>query len=240
MFFNIEFHPPYMTPEDLLRIEPQVLAKLILHKRERISQSLPGIIEAVATEKATAEKLARQSRDKKEDLEPKFNNLIKERSQVIDLISESIHLEELSKDESSELTQILSITQSSDTTSEEFLRQIEKLSERCLKYNIDIAKLSDYNISIKANIALSDISEDYQNAKNNWNENESHRRRLESKFTKLSTSLKDCETSREYWGEKINSNFDELLVDANRVASGGPSSRQLSRNRKQTNAKRRG
>jgi len=240
MFFNIEFHPPYMTPEDLLRIEPQVLAKLILHKRERISQSLPGIIEAVATEKATAEKLARQSRDKKEDLEPKFNNLIKERSQVIDLISESIHLEELSKDESSELTQILSITQSSDTTSEEFLRQIEKLSERCLKYNIDIAKLSDYNISIKANIALSDISEDYQNAKNNWNENESHRRRLESKFTKLSTSLKDCETSKEYWNEKINSNFDELLVDANRVASGGPSSRQLSRNRKQTNAKRRG
>ena len=229
-----------MTPEDLLRIEPQVLAKLILHKRERISQSLPGIIEAVATEKATAEKLARQSRDKKEDLEPKFNNLIKERSQVIDSISESIHLEELSEDESSELTQILSITQSSDTTSEEFLRQIEKLSERCLKYNIDIAKLSDYNISIKANIALSDISEDYQNAKNNWNENESHRRRLESKFTKLSTSLKDCETSREYWGEKINSNFDELLVDANRVASGGPSSRQLSRNRKQTNAKRRG
>ena len=229
-----------MTPEDLLRIEPQVLAKLILHKRERISQSLPGIIEAVATEKATAEKLARQSRDKKEDLEPKFNNLIKERSQVIDLISESIHLEELSKDESSELTQILSITQSSDTTSEEFLRQIEKLSERCLKYNIDIAKLPDYNISIKANIALSEISEDYQNAKNNWNENESHRRRLESKFTKLSTSLKDCETSREYWGEKINSNFDELLVDANRVASGGPSSRQLSRNRKQTNAKRRG
>ncbi len=227
-----------MTPEDLLRIEPQVLAKLILHKRERISQSLPGIIETVATEKATAEKLARQSRDKKEDIEPKFNNLIKERSQVIDLISESIQSEDLSDDESSELTQILSITQSRDTTSEEFFRQIEKLSERCLNYNIDIAKLPGYNISIKANIALSEISEDYENAKNNWNENESHRRRLESKFTKLSTSLKDCETSREYWDEKINSNFDELLVDANRVASGGPSSRQLSRNRKQTTTKR--
>ena len=83
MFFNIEFHHRHMSPEDLLRVEPEVLAKLILHKRERVSQSLPKTIEEVAIEKSTAEKLARQSRARKEEIEPKFNNLVKERQQII-------------------------------------------------------------------------------------------------------------------------------------------------------------
>jgi chromosome segregation ATPase len=117
---------------------------------------------------------------------------------------------------------------------------MEKLAKICTKYDLDIQKLPDYNISIKANSALSELSKDYHVANNNWNENESHRRRLESKFTKLSTNLKDSQAAKNYWEQKINSDFDELLVDANRVASGGPSSRQLSRNRKQTNLKRRG
>lgn len=221
-------------------VKPEVLAKLILHKRERISQSLPEIIESVATEKATAEKLARQSRDKKEDIEPKLKNLIKERKLLIESISQANNLEGLSDDERSEFTRLLSTTKSSDTTAKEFSKLMEKLAEICAKYDLDIQKLPDYNISIKANSALSELSKDYNFANNNWNENESHRRRLESKFTKLSTNLKDSQAAKNYWEQKINSNFDELLVDANRVASGGPSSRQLSRNRKQTNLKRRG
>ncbi len=221
-------------------VKPEVLAKLILHKRERISQSLPEIIESVATEKATAEKLARQSRDKKEDIEPKLKNLIKERNMLIESISQANNLEGLSDDERSEFTRLLSTTKSSDTTAKEFSELMEKLAEICTKYDLDIQKLPDYNISIKANSALSELSKDYNVVNNNWNENESHRRRLESKFTKLSTNLKDSQAAKNYWEQKINSDFDELLVDANRVASGGPSSRQLSRNRKQTNLKRRG
>ena len=90
MFFNIEFHQRHMTPEDLLRVEPKVLAKLILHKRERISHSLPKTIESVAAEKHTAEKLARRSRDIKEEIEPKFNNLLKERNQIVQSISDAV------------------------------------------------------------------------------------------------------------------------------------------------------
>ena len=240
MFFNIEFYRRHMTPEDLLLMKPEVLAKLILHKRERISQSLPKIIESVATEKATAEKLARQSRNKKEDIEPKFNNLAKERNLLVDSISKATNIQNLSDGDRSEFTRLLSITQSSDTTAKEFSQLIEQLAQRCLKYDLEIQKLTDYNISIKANSALNELSTNYDIAKNNWNENESHRRRLESKFTKLTTNLKDSEAAKNYWEEKIKSDFDELLVDANRVASGGLSSRQLSRNRKQTNVKRRG
>tara|TARA_B100001287_G_scaffold261748_1_gene251080 strand:+ start:60 stop:749 length:690 start_codon:yes stop_codon:yes gene_type:complete len=229
-----------MTPEDLLLVKPEVLAKLILHKRERILQSLPEIIESVATEKAIAEKLARQSRDRKEDIEPKFKNLIKERNLLIGSISQANNLESQGDDERSEFTRLLSTIKSSDTTAKEFSKLIEKLTKLCTKFDLDIQKLPDYDISIKANSALSAISKDYHIANNNWNENESHRRRLESKFNKLSTNLKDSEAAKNYWKGKINSDFDDLLVDANRVASGGPSSRQLSRNRKQINIKRRG
>ena len=229
-----------MTPEDLLLVKPEVLAKLILHKRERILQLLPEIIESVATEKAIAEKLARQSRDRKEDVEPKFKNLIKERNLLIESISQANNLKSQGDGERSEFTRLLSTIKSSDTTAKEFSKLIEKLAKLCTKFDLDIQKLPDYDISIKANSALSAISKDYHIANNNWNENESHRRRLESKFNKLSTNLKDSEAAKNYWEGKINSDFDDLLVDANRVASGGPSSRQLSRNRKQINIKRRG
>ena len=98
MFFNIEFYRPYMSPEDLLRVEPEVLAKLILHKRELITQKLPGTIETIAEQKLTAEKLARQSRTKKDDLEPKVNNLIRERQNVVREIKDNIHSDSSNND----------------------------------------------------------------------------------------------------------------------------------------------
>lgn len=228
-----------MTPEDLLRVEPKVLAKLILHKRERISHSLPKTIESVATEKHTAEKLARRSRDTKEEIEPKYNNLLKERNQIIQSISNARLSVDLNKEDNSELSELISAMEAKKTTSDSYLKKLEKITTICSKYDFNIEDLRDYNISVKANQALSELASDYEKAKNDWNENESHRRKLESKFTKLSTNLKDSEKAKEFWLDKIESNFDELLIDAKRVANGGPSSRQISRNRKQTNSARR-
>ena len=228
-----------MTPEDLLRVEPKVLAKLILHKRERISHSLPKTIESVATEKHTAEKLARRSRDTKEEIEPKYNNLLKERNQIIQSISNARLSVDLNKEDNSELSELISAMEAKKTTSDSYLKKLEKITTICSKYDFNIEDLRDYNISVKANQALSELASDYEKAKNDWNENESHRRKLESKFTKLSTNLKDSEKAKEFWLDKIESNFDELLIDAKRVANGGPSSRQISRNRKQTNNARR-
>lgn len=227
-----------MTPEDLLRVEPKVLAKLILHKRERISHSLPKTIESVAAEKHTAEKLARHSRTVKEEIEPKFNNLLKERNQIVQSISNALLSVDLTAEDSSQISELVSGMKSDKATSNNYLKKLEKITNICSSYNLDIEDLEDYNVSVKANQALSELASDYEKAKNDWNENESHRRRLESKFTKLSTNLKDSEKAKEFWLQKIDSNFDELLIDAKRVADGGPSSRQISRNRKQTNSKR--
>ena len=228
-----------MTPEDLLRVEPKVLAKLILHKRERISHSLPKTIESIAAEKHTAENLARRSRNAKEEIEPKFNNLLKERNQVVQSISNAVLSIELTTEDNSEISKLVSGIESDKTTSNHYSKKLEKITNICSKYNLNIENLQNYNTSVKANQALSELTSDYEKAKNDWNENESHRRRLESKFTKLSTNLADSEKAKEFWQQKIDSNFDELLIDAKRVAEGGPSSRQISRNRKQTNSKRR-
>ena len=232
MFFNIEFHPPYMTPEDLLRVEPEVLAKLILHKRERISQSLPEIIESLGEEKHTAENLARKSRSKKEDLEPKVSNLYNERVKVVIELNNKFDTSKFENDEKDRFEKISEQLKSNQTSVENFTKLLSEVIELCSKYEGKIEDLTSYKSSIKANEALLEIIGDFENAKNRWNENESNRRRLESKFTKLSTNLRDSNTSKDYWQEKLNSNFEELLIDAKRVAEGGLSSRQLSRNNK--------
>tara|TARA_B100000424_G_C22901356_1_gene479362 strand:- start:467 stop:1228 length:762 start_codon:yes stop_codon:yes gene_type:complete len=240
MFFNIEFHPPYMTPEDLLRVEPEVLAKLILHKRERISQSLPKIIESIGEEKHTAENLARNSRASKEGLEPKVSNLYNERVKIVTKLNEKFDTNKFEDDERDTFNEISEKLKSNQTSVEHFNKLLSDIIAICSKYDEKIEDLTSYKSSIKANEALSEIIDDFENAKKRWNENESNRRRLESKFTKLSTNLRDSNTSKDYWEEKLNSGFEELLVDAKRVAEGGLSSRQLSRNNKgKINSRRR-
>ena len=92
--------------------------------------------------------------------------------------------------------------------------------------------LNHYESSIKANEALASINEEYTKAKNAWNENETHRRKLESKFTKMSSSLRDSNLAKDFWQEKLNSSLEDLLVDTKRVAEGGKSSRQVLREKR--------
>ncbi len=227
-----------MSPEDLLRIEPEVLAKLILHKRERVSQSLPKTIEEVAIEKSTAEKLARQSRAKKEELEPKFNNLVKERKLIVIEISDILESKKLIGADSG-YTQLIDTLLASDTGADEFNEQLAILMDKCSKDIGEMDKLNQYESSIKANKALVSIQDEYTKVKNSWNENETHRRRLESKFTKMSSNLRESNVAKDFWQNKLNSSLDDLLVDAKRVAEGGKSSRQVLRNKRSLKNNRR-
>ncbi|DAC52475.1 MAG TPA: hypothetical protein HA359_05325, partial [Candidatus Poseidoniaceae archaeon] len=183
-----------MTPEDLLRVEPEVLAKLILHKRERISQSLPKIIESLGEEKHTAENLARKSRAEKEDLEPKVSNLYYERAKVVAELNDKFDTIKFENDEKDRFDEISEKLKSKQTSVENFNKILSEIVELCSKYGGKIEQLTSYKSSMKANDALSEIIDDFENAKNRWNENESNRRRIESKFTKLSTNLRDSNT----------------------------------------------
>lgn len=218
-----------------MAVRTEVLTKLILHKRERITQSLPQLISQTGEEKHTAEKIARKARSNKENLESKITNLKTERKVVTQGFDDDFSSNQLKKEQQLELSQIMEALSIVDTSVEEFNENLEKLSKivESLEPNDKIsAKL---NQSAKANAAFGELNPDYLTSVQEWNEAEGHRRKLESRFTKLSSSLAESKTAAEFWQSRLDDGFDELLIDAKRVADGGPSSRQIHRTNRKKN-----
>ena len=239
MFFNIEFYQRHMTPEDLLRVEPEVLAKLILHKRERIAQKLPELISNTGNEKQTAENFARQARSMKEDIEPKVDNLFAERSAIVEEWSNISDYTNLNANEKMRLNELIDSIESKQIELDKYNSACEEIVELIAKSGHDVSSLTTIDTSRKANEALKEIINEYETANKNWNEYETKRRRLESKYTKLLSNLKEANLARDYWQERLDSGFEDLLIDANRVANGGLSSRQISRSKREINKSRR-
>jgi len=218
-----------------MAVRTEVLTKLILHKRERITQSLPQLISQTGEEKHTAEKIARKARSNKENLESKITNLKTERKVVTQGFDDDFSSNQLKKEQQLELSQIMEALSIVDASVEEFNENLEKLSKivESLEPNDKIsAKL---NQSAKANAAFGELNPDYLTSVQEWNEAEGHRRKLESRFTKLSSSLAESKTAAEFWQSRLDDGFDELLIDAKRVADGGPSSRQIHRTNRKKN-----
>jgi len=234
MFFNIEFYHGGVTPKDLMAVRTEVLTKLILHKRERITQSLPQLISQTGDEKHTAEKMARKARINKENLESKITNLKTERKVVTQVFSDELSSNQLKEEQKLELSQIIEALSIVDTSVQEFNENLDKLSKivKSLANKKISAKL---NQSVKANAALGDLNPEYLTSVQEWNEAEGHRRKLESRFTKLSSSLAESKTAAEFWQSRLEDGFEELLIDAKRVADGGPSSRQIHRTKRKKN-----
>ena len=69
-----------MTPEELLGVTPALLAKSILHRRERLAEVIPEQLDARQEELQAAEPLARAAKEKRDGVNSKVANLKKERS----------------------------------------------------------------------------------------------------------------------------------------------------------------
>ncbi|MBT4920260.1 MAG: hypothetical protein HON10_02575 [Euryarchaeota archaeon] len=221
-----------------MAVRTEVLTKLILHKRERITQSLPQLLSQTGDQKHTAEKIARQVRSNKENLESKISALKMERKVVTQALKQESPIEHLKKEQQLELSQIIEALSIADASVEEFNENLEKLSEvvTLLESNGPLsAKLIQSN---KANTALGELNPIYLTLVQEWNKAEGHRRKLESRFTKLTSSLAESKTAAEFWQSRLNDGFEELLVDAKRVADGGPSSRQIHRTNRKKNMTR--
>lgn len=221
-----------------MAVRTEVLTKLILHKRERITQSLPQLLSQTGDQKHTAEKIARQVRSNKENLESKISALKMERKVVTQALKQESPIEHLKKEQQLELSQIIEALSIADASVEEFNENLEKLSEvvTLLESNSPLsAKLIQSN---KANTALGELNPIYLTLVQEWNKAEGHRRKLESRFTKLTSSLAESKTAAEFWQSRLNDGFEELLVDAKRVADGGPSSRQIHRTNRKKNMTR--
>tara|TARA_B100001778_G_C18440737_1_gene562201 strand:- start:171 stop:893 length:723 start_codon:yes stop_codon:yes gene_type:complete len=235
MFFNIEFYHGGMTPKDLMAVRTEVLTKLILHKRERITQSLPELISQTGDEKHTAEKMARKARSNKENLESKITKLKTERKIVTQGFNDDFSSNLINKEQQLELSQLLEALTVVNASVEEFNINLEKLSEIVESVESNDKLSAKLKQSSKANDALGELNPDYLTAIQEWNEVEGKRRKLESRFTKLSSSLAESKNAAEFWQSRLNDGFEELLIDAKRVADGGPSSRQINRTNRKKN-----
>ena len=229
MFFNIEFYHGGVTPKDLMAVRTEVLTKLILHKRERIIQSLPELISQTGDEKHTAEKIARKARRNKENLESKITKLKTERKVVTQALNDDFSENQTDKEQQLELSQLLEALSVVNSSVEEFNKNLEKLTEIVESVESNDNFFAKLKQSSKANAALGELDPDYLTSVQEWNEVEGNRRKLESRFTKLSSSLTESKTAAEFWQSRLNDGFEELLIDAKRVADGGPSSRQINR-----------
>ena len=240
MFLNIELRLGNMTPEELLSIQPDVMAKLIIHKRERLLETIPKKLELSEQEKLNAEQAAKKSKLLKENLSQKISNLNGElngqREKLIEIFQGGI--DSLDDD----YVEIAKILLANDVSINEFEELLLSIPEQKLVQDIDDRNYNIRKILIataKTTQLKSQINDELQQAKTEWNENESHRRRSESKFMKLKGSLQDSEASVEFWTKQLDGDFTQLLEDATRVAEGGPSSRQIQRRSAQKHQARR-
>lgn len=228
-----------MTPEELLSIQPDVMAKLIIHKRERLLESVPEKMELSQGEKLNAEKAARKSKLLKENLSQKISNLNGElnehREQLIEIFQGGI--ESLTSD-FAEMAKILLTNEVSINEFEKLLLSLpeQKLEQDIADENYRIQKI--ISATTKTTQLKSEINDELQQANTEWNENESHRRRAESKFMKLKSCLHDSEASIDFWTKQLDGDFTQLLEDAKRVAEGGASSRQIQRRNAQKQSRR--
>jgi uncharacterized coiled-coil DUF342 family protein len=71
-----------MTPEELLGVTPALLAKSILHRRERLAEVIPEQLDARQDELVAAEPLARAAKEKRDGINAKVANLKRERSEA--------------------------------------------------------------------------------------------------------------------------------------------------------------
>ena len=71
-----------MTPEELLGVTPALLAKSILHRRERLAEVIPEQLDARQEELLAAEPLARAAKEKRDGINTKVASLKKERSEA--------------------------------------------------------------------------------------------------------------------------------------------------------------
>jgi len=64
-----------MTPDELLKITPDLLARAILHRRERLAEVIPEQLDARQEELEVAVPLTRIAKEKRDDFDKQINQI---------------------------------------------------------------------------------------------------------------------------------------------------------------------
>ena len=242
-----------MTPDELLKITPELLARAILHRRERLAEVIPEQLDARQEELEVAVPLTRIAKEKRDGFDKQINEItekclhsqnkanqmfckLESDFQVADKEHKQIGFDTLTQEykESNENhdQQTIILEQMNDLA-------IEQFDKICAKDNSDGEVesiksqhkeiLSAISQSKKFHAELLPLNNEKEYFNNTYLENESMRRRADSRTALLAQSLDSSERGIEHWQQLIDKGFDRLLVNAKRVREGEYSTPALSK-----------
>jgi len=230
-----------MTPDELLEITPDLLARAILHRRERLAQAIPEQLDARQEELDVAVPLTRIAKENRDNFDKQiyeiYDKCLQSQTKAKQFFASMCNLIEadISAESQKEFDSLMQIYKESNENHQQqgiVLGQMKDLTTElfnkiCGENNSNDQLESAHAESIKA-ISASLISHEellpLYNAKEKFNntylENEAMRRRADSRTALLSQALDYSERGIEHWQQLIDKGLDRLLVNAKRVREG--------------------
>jgi uncharacterized coiled-coil DUF342 family protein len=249
---------------------PALLAKSILHRRERLAEALPEQLDARQEELREAEPLARGAKDQRDAVNAKVANLKRERSdaqkaakklfqnagEMRDKIASQGGVKNANpkwaKDKLDEkinaLETELETNSGNHKTEQKYIKEMKSLirqHEEWVEGRQD--NVEDYqsmkelyssarkslDVAEKAHQAILDLATENEYFHTTYLEQEAQRRRADARTKRLAQALYSSQQGLEHWQKRIDDGFDELLVNAEKVRNGDPSSHVRRRRKKQ-------
>ena len=242
-----------MTPDELLKITPDLLARAILHRRERLAEVIPEQLDARQEELEVAVPLTRIAKEKRDDFDKQINQItdkclqsqnkanqifskLESDFQVADTEHKQIGFDILTQHykESNENhdQQIIILEQMNDLAIEQFdnISSKDNSDSEVESIKSQHKEIMDaISQSKKFHAELLPLHNEKEYFNNTYLENESMRRRADSRTALLAQSLDSSERGIEHWQQLIDKGFDRLLVNAKRVREGEYSTPALSK-----------
>ena len=239
-----------MTPDELLEITPDLLARAILHRRERLAEAIPEQLDARQEELEIAVPLTREAKENRDNFDKQMNKIYEkclqsqlQAKQIYSALCDSLQTSD-SKHYQGEFDSLMQIYKESNENHEQqriVLEQMKDLSAELFNNigtegnsNSDVEEqhselLGIISASVISHEELLSLQNEKEKFNNTYLENEAMRRRADSRTALLSQALDYSQRGIEHWQQLIDKGFDRLLVNARRVREGEYSTPALSK-----------
>ena len=267
--FKVAESAKHMTPEELLAITPEFLAKAILHRRERLALEIPEQLDARTNELTEAAAMARVAKEQRDSVNNKVSSLKRERNEaqakakLLFLEANSIRENapetkgntepepEWAKERLQQRLDALDLTLQTNwgthideratlNAMKTLVREHEAWVEKRKDSFSEINKMTELRDKAKrllesadkAHQAMVQLHDENQIFHDTYIDNERKRKHADGRTTRLAQALDESQQGIDFWKERLDTGFHELLTDAQRVNEGGKSTRALSRERR--------
>ena len=275
--FKVAESAKHMTPEELLALTPEFLAKAILHRRERLALEIPEQLDARTSELTEAAAMARVAKEQRDSVNNKVSSLKRERNEaqakakILFLEANSIRENapktkgssepepEWAKERLQQRLDALDLTLQTNwgthideraTLNEmkTLVREHEAWVEKRKDSFSEINKMIEVRDKAKrllesadkAHQAMVQLHDENQIFHDTYIDNERKRKHADGRTTRLAQALDESQQGIDFWKERLDTGFHELLTDAQRVNEGGKSTRALSRERRKQSEQKHG